>query len=147
MTTINFKRLFAFLVSLSLFANVCFGFAPVTRNSVNIRHAPNSIPRSGRTSVVFDDSKPTVALAVTPDVEAELLTTMAHATMDFSAFFGPSERLIRLYSVVGRVFVISADYVSDNSIRPEELAIQLLLMGIAVRELIVDAPANSNQAK
>eukprot|EP00537_Pseudo-nitzschia_pungens_P004313 CAMPEP_0172360520 /NCGR_PEP_ID=MMETSP1060-20121228/4523_1 /TAXON_ID=37318 /ORGANISM="Pseudo-nitzschia pungens, Strain cf. cingulata" /LENGTH=72 /DNA_ID=CAMNT_0013082531 /DNA_START=351 /DNA_END=569 /DNA_ORIENTATION=- len=72
---------------------------------------------------------------------------MAHATMDFSAFFGPSERLIRLYSVVGRVFVISADYVSDNSIRPEELAIQLLLMGIAVRELIVDAPANSNQAK
>eukprot|EP00536_Pseudo-nitzschia_multiseries_P008415 jgi/Psemu1/198051/e_gw1.213.10.1 len=140
MTKIVFNGAFAFLVWLSLFTNVCLGFAPMTTNSIGFRTTPHS-------GVVVDSPKPTTALAVTPDMEAEVLTTMAHATMDFSGYFSPSKSLIRLFMVVGRVFVISADYVIDHSIRPEELAIQLILMGIAVKELVVDPPANSNQAK
>uniref|UniRef100_A0A7S4AAD3 Uncharacterized protein n=1 Tax=Pseudo-nitzschia australis TaxID=44445 RepID=A0A7S4AAD3_9STRA len=151
--------LIVILFSLSILENACLAFAPTkttTANYVGLYPAPKFTPTryGGRSSVsVFDDSKPTsVALAfVSPDLEAEVLTTMAHATMDFSGFFAPSKSVLRLYSVVGRIFVISADYITDHSIQPEELAIQLFLLGIAVKELIVDntvpARSTSNQTK
>ena len=72
---------------------------------------------------------------------------MAHVTMDFSGLVNPSKTLLRYSAVLGRIFVISADYIIDHSIHIEELMIQLFLIGIAVKEIIVDNPANSNQTK
>uniref|UniRef100_A0A7S4EEW2 Uncharacterized protein n=1 Tax=Pseudo-nitzschia australis TaxID=44445 RepID=A0A7S4EEW2_9STRA len=147
MMQIKFNEALLILCSLSILANLCLGFAPMTTNFEGVYPTRKYVPRYGRFNVVSDVSKPTVALAVSPDMEAEVLTTMAHATMDFSGFFGPSKNLLRLYAVVGRVFVISADYITDHSIHPEELMIQLVLLGIAIKELIVDVPTNSNQTK
>ena len=82
-------------------------------------------------------------MAPNADVEAEVLTTMAHVTMDFTGLVSPSKTLLRYFAIIGRVFVITADYVTDHSIHPEELLIQLFLMGVAVREIIVDNPSRS----
>eukprot|EP00534_Pseudo-nitzschia_fraudulenta_P000403 CAMPEP_0201124030 /NCGR_PEP_ID=MMETSP0850-20130426/10119_1 /ASSEMBLY_ACC=CAM_ASM_000622 /TAXON_ID=183588 /ORGANISM="Pseudo-nitzschia fraudulenta, Strain WWA7" /LENGTH=72 /DNA_ID=CAMNT_0047391209 /DNA_START=364 /DNA_END=582 /DNA_ORIENTATION=+ len=72
---------------------------------------------------------------------------MAHVTMDFSGFVSPSKHLLRYFNVIGRVFVIAADYIIDHSIHPEELAIQLILMTLAIKEIVVDNPSNSTEAK
>ena len=78
-------------------------------------------------------------MAPSADTEAEFLTTMAHVTMDFTGFgHNPSKTLLRYFAVLGRVLVLSADYVIDHSIHPEELAIQLFLMGIALKELVFE---------
>jgi hypothetical protein len=68
---------------------------------------------------------------------------MAHVTMDFSGLASPSKSLLRMFTVIGRIFVISADYILDNSIHPEELVIQLFLMSIAIKEMIVDTPTTT----
>merc|ERR1739841_393365 len=98
---------------------------------------------------VIRDTQQTLAMvAPSPDVEAEVLTTMAHVTMDFGGFvLNPSKTLLRCFIVLGRICAISADYVIDHSIHPEELMIQLVLMAIAIKELVVDSPASSNQTK
>mmetsp|Transcript_62524 Transcript_62524/g.69955 ORF Transcript_62524/g.69955 Transcript_62524/m.69955 type:complete len:94 (+) Transcript_62524:183-464(+) len=77
------------------------------------------------------------AATMSTDVEAEVLTAMAHLTMDFTALAKPSKNLIRLFVVIGRMLVISADYVADHSIHPEELLIQLFLMSVAIKDMIV----------
>jgi hypothetical protein len=69
-----------------------------------------------------------------PLIEAELCTTMAHVTMDFTSLASPSRSLMRRFSVIGRVFAISADYLPDHSIHTEELMIQVFLLSLALRE-------------
>jgi hypothetical protein len=71
-----------------------------------------------------------------PTVEAGVLSGMAHAALDFSAFFNPSRQMLRLFAVVGRLFVISADYLPDHSINQGELAIQLVLLSLTMKDLV-----------
>ena len=112
------------------------------------------VPRISRPSGLHPSFESTLsqqegilAMAPNADVEAEVLTTMAHVTMDFGGFLNPSKNLLRYFTVLGRVFVISADYISDHSIHTEELMIQIILMVIAIREIIVDSPASSKLTK
>ena len=44
--------------------------------------------------------------------------------------------LVRVSAIVGRLFVMLADYLPDHSLHPEELGIQLFLLGVALKELL-----------
>lgn len=80
--------------------------------------------------------KPNPALSLfDPDMEAEVLSDLAHVAMDFSTFFSASRSLLRLYSIIGRLFVLSADYLPDHSIQPDELLIQLFLLFVAIKDI------------
>jgi hypothetical protein len=82
---------------------------------------------------------PTMVIADTTSsvsTEAEVFTGLAHVALDFSGIFSPSKSLIRLFAIVGRVFALSADYLPDHAIHPEELMIQLFFMCVAMRELL-----------
>ena len=68
-----------------------------------------------------------------PDVEAEVCSTIAHLALDFTCFLSPSRSIIRILSVMGRLFAISADYLPDHNIHPEELIIQVVLLSLALR--------------
>ena len=83
---------------------------------------------------------------LSPYLEAEVLQGMAHVALDFTSMFSPSRSSIRLATIVGRVFALSADYLPDHLIHPEELMIQLFLMGVAMRELIQDAIKRMTEA-
>ena len=67
-----------------------------------------------------------------PIVEAEVLTDISHVMMDFAVFFTPSRSLLRCLSVVGRILVLSADYLPDHAVHPEELAVQLFLLAASL---------------
>ncbi|GKY94528.1 hypothetical protein MPSEU_000418500 [Mayamaea pseudoterrestris] len=66
-----------------------------------------------------------------PAVEAEVLTDLAHVTLDVATLFGPSKLGIRLSSIIGRLFVIAADYVPDHTIVAEEMIFQSIMLGLA----------------
>ncbi|CAJ1947291.1 unnamed protein product [Cylindrotheca closterium] len=78
-----------------------------------------------------------------PLVEAEVLTDMAHVALDFSGLLSPSKSMMRLYSIIGRLFALSADYLPDHTVHPEELMIQLFLICVTMRELIQEKPIKS----
>ncbi len=148
MVATNLNRMIIILFSLSMIADRCLGFVPTTTKSAGRHPVYRPMPLLHEASdFMVGDNNQLLAMAPSADVEAEVLTTMAHVTMDFSGFVNPSKNLLRYFTVLGRVFVISADYIIDHSIHPEELMIQLVLMMIAIKEIIVDNPANSNQTK
>ena len=70
-----------------------------------------------------------------PSVQGEVLTDMSHVALDFTSLLNSSKALLRKSSVIGRVLVIFADYIPDHSIHPEELAIQLIMLGVAMKNL------------
>jgi hypothetical protein len=74
---------------------------------------------------------------LSPDVEAEVLTDMCHVVMDFSGFFRLSKPSLQLCSVLGRFLIIGADYLPDHNVHPEELAIQLVLLAINLKEVLL----------
>jgi hypothetical protein len=76
-----------------------------------------------------------------PSFGAEVLAGMAHLGLDFTSMLSPSKSLIRLFALIGRIFAISADYLPDHAIHPEELLIQLFLMGVTMKDLILEKPA------
>ena len=137
------------LISLSNFDNVCLGFVQKpTFKSTGLL----SRKTSTTTSYTGKDAKSTFSTTTTTamnvatisaDLEAEVLTTMAHVTMDFTGLASPSKSLLRMFTVIGRIMVISADYICDNSIHPEELVIQLFLMSVAIKDMIVDTPTDT----
>jgi hypothetical protein len=77
---------------------------------------------------------------MTPEVEAEVLTDMSHVMMDFSGFLPigtPSKSMLRYFSVVvGRILVLSADYLPDHTVHPEELVVQLFLLTVSLSDIL-----------
>jgi hypothetical protein len=88
-----------------------------------------------------------VSALLPPDIEAEVLTDMSHVVMDFSVFFSPSKPLLRLFSIVGRMLVIYADYLPDHAILPEELVVQLFLLGVSMRDIVKSIVLHMQQSK
>lgn len=136
------------LVSLSNF-NVCLGFVqkPTFKSTGLLsRKTSTTTSYTGKDAKSTFSSTTTTAMnvaTISADLEAEVLTTMAHVTMDFTGLASPSKSLLRMFTVIGRIMVISADYICDNSIHPEELVIQLFLMSVAIKDMIVDTPTDT----
>lgn len=138
MASRTISRVAIILLSFSILAN---GFVPRISQPAGLR------PTFGSILSQQDNAQQVFAMPPSSDIEAEVLTTMAHVTMDFGGFLNPSKNILRCFTVLGRVFVISADYILDHSIHTEELMIQLILMVIAIREIIVDSPTSSKLTK
>jgi hypothetical protein len=151
---ISSTRLLLLLLALmGWHTNMCHGFAKtVVRSSGRTNHnmvSSVSVP-TGRGGLLFVSGLPSPELPINldPSLEAEVLTGMAHVTMDFTGIlFTPSRSLLRLFTVFGRIFAISADYVVDHSIHAEELTIQLFLICVALREYLSDPPGSNHTTK
>ena len=66
-----------------------------------------------------------------PQLEAELLTDVSHVALDVSTFLSPSTLWLRFLNVVGRVLVLSSDYIQDDRITPDELVFQVTMLAIS----------------
>lgn len=81
-------------------------------------------------------------------VQAEVFSDLAHVALDFTGMLSPSKSYIRLFAMVfGRVFALSADYLPDHAIHPEELMIQVFFLCLAMRELLQEKVFPSSTIK
>ena len=78
----------------------------------------------------------TFSTLLDPNVESEVLTDVSLA-LDFTSLLSCSSKaLLKKTSVIGRILVISAEYLPDRSIHhPEELVMQLFMLGLAIKNL------------
>lgn len=95
------------------------------------------------TLVLASSLSATPTLENNSDVEAEVLIDLSHVAMDFSGLLTPSSKAMSrlVFSMVGRLLVLGADWVPDHSIHPEELVFQLFFMGVTLAE-VLKAPRN-----
>ncbi|GAX22387.1 hypothetical protein FisN_8Hh369 [Fistulifera solaris] len=78
----------------------------------------------------------TIQAAATQLMEAKLFTGMAHLTLDLAAFVSRGTAWLRLGAVMGRLFVIGADYIPDHSVNTDEFVFQVSMMSISLIGLI-----------
>jgi hypothetical protein len=76
---------------------------------------------------VFSTSK---LLASDSALEIEVLNDVSHVALDMSTLFGPNTAWLRLWHVIGRILVLSMDYIQDAS--PEEWLFQAAAFGVSV---------------
>ena len=73
-------------------------------------------------------------------VQAEVMNGMTHALLDFASLFGGATLLVRLATVIGRLCVVGVDVghatADASSVLPDELGIQLGLLGFAVYQVM-----------
>mmetsp|Transcript_10970 Transcript_10970/g.12270 ORF Transcript_10970/g.12270 Transcript_10970/m.12270 type:complete len:327 (+) Transcript_10970:112-1092(+) len=68
---------------------------------------------------------------IDPFIVAEILSDVAHIALDFTTFLSSATIAIRLFSVLGRLFLIASDYIPDHNIRADEFFFQFIMLGIA----------------
>ncbi|KAL7435254.1 hypothetical protein ACHAXM_004549 [Skeletonema potamos] len=71
-----------------------------------------------------------------PHLEAEVLTDVSHVALDFTTLLSPNTAVIRLFTLVGRVLVISSDYIQDQYISPDEWVFQLFMLALSTRSFL-----------
>ena len=72
-------------------------------------------------------------------VETQVLNDMSHLGIDLASFFIPSLLILRIAAIIGRICTITADYIPDHVIVPEELAFQIAMLCLACSGLIKSA--------
>lgn len=72
-------------------------------------------------------------------VESQVLNDMSHIGIDLASFFIPSVLALRIAAIVGRICTISADYIPDHVIVPEEMVFQTVMLSIAFLGLLKSA--------
>ena len=92
----------------------------------------SSISISGDESLV----ESTIQAANQLMMEAKLFTGMAHVTLDLAAFVSRGTAWLRLGAVMGRLFVIGADYIPDHSVNTDEFLFQVFMMSISLIGLV-----------
>lgn len=67
-----------------------------------------------------------------PQLEVELLTDVSHVALDMTTFLSPRTAWLRLGNVIGRVLILSSDYIQDDTITLDEWAFQAAMLATSV---------------
>jgi hypothetical protein len=78
-------------------------------------------------------------IATDPQLEAELLTDVSHVALDLTTFVSPNTAWIRFCNVLGRILVVSSDYVQDHYISPDEALFQAIMLTISTQMFLRSA--------
>jgi hypothetical protein len=75
-----------------------------------------------------------------PEVKAHVISDVSDVFLDFSGFITASKSLHLSLAFVGRMMMLYMHwYVPGHSVPPEELAIQVFLLGNNLKDLVIDA--------
>jgi len=99
----------------------------------------SSLPHINEERAIYSQAKDMMSQAAesiseNPNVvESALFGDLSHLALDFSIFMISPEQtaLLRLLSLIGRLFSLLSDYIPDHSMRPDELAFQTVMLGIS----------------
>lgn len=73
-----------------------------------------------------------------PDLQARVISDGSHALMDFPGLWNkqPSKLQMRYAQVVGRLMILGIGFLPDHGFSPEEVAVQLFLLGVSMKPVI-----------
>ena len=74
-----------------------------------------------------------------PRLEAELLSDVSHVALDFTTFISPNTAWLRFCNVLGRVLILSSDYIQDDYIAPDECFFQALMLAVSTHMFLRSA--------
>mmetsp|Transcript_17542 Transcript_17542/g.35370 ORF Transcript_17542/g.35370 Transcript_17542/m.35370 type:complete len:484 (+) Transcript_17542:181-1632(+) len=93
-----------------------------------------SFPPLSPTTVATLLSTTSQLLAADPKLEAELLSDVSHVALDFTTFFSPNNTAwIRFCNVIGRILILSSDYIQDDYITPDEFVFQASMLMVSIQ--------------
>ena len=67
-------------------------------------------------------------IASDPKLEAEILTDVSHVALDLTTFLSPNTAWIRFCNVIGRVLILTSDYIQDHYVSPDEAFFQAAML-------------------
>ena len=107
------------------------------------RNAPTSLMMTGLDDLVtmmplFESIDPTASVllasaASDPQLELELMNDVSHVALDVSTLMNPNTVWLRLCNVVGRILIITSDYIQKGNTTPDEWVFQLAMLAISTR--------------
>ena len=71
-----------------------------------------------------------------PELQAELLLDFSHIFLDFTAFIKTSGTALKYAQVIGRISFIMIGFLPDHNFHPEEMALQVFLLGLSIQKII-----------
>jgi hypothetical protein len=71
-----------------------------------------------------------------PELQAELLLELSHVFLDFTAFIKTSGTVLNYAQVIGRISFIMIGFLPDHNFHPEEMALQVFLLGLSIQKII-----------
>jgi hypothetical protein len=136
-TTINPSHAFSKVLPIALltkmFTTPSAAFAVTTGTTIVTAAAQTLFNVAQR-----DTSSSSLSSDVT-SVETQVLNDMSHLGIDLAVFFVPSLLFLRIAAILGRICSITADYIPDHIIVPEELVFQSVMLTLACLGLIKSA--------
>jgi len=65
-------------------------------------------------------------------VEGTMCQYLSHIALDLATFLFPEDTaLLHLFNLIGRLFSVSSDYILYDRLRPDELAFQMIMLGVS----------------
>lgn len=72
------------------------------------------------------------AISSSPQLETEILNDVSHFALDVSNFFHPRTAWLRLFNVIGRLMIITSDYIQDDTITLDEWVFQATMLAVSL---------------
>jgi hypothetical protein len=136
---------------------------PRTKNNIPLNFSPTDIADGSSFILAKYDAK-TIGLGVAmkkvgagskmldPDVQAQFLSDSSHVLMDIPEVLRfekknelpdflkkvktPSKLQMRYANVLGRIMILGIGFLPNHGYSPEEMAVQLLLLGVSMKPVI-----------
>ena len=100
-------------------------------------HASTVVPKS--ILLMKDLSGPLSSIITAdPDAEAEFLLDISHLLLDFTAFYKFDGKFLNCAQIAGRISFILIDFLPGHAFNWEEMAVQLVLLGISLQRMMPD---------
>ena len=76
-----------------------------------------------------------------PEIEVEILNDISHVALDASTFLSPNTAWLRLCNVIGRVLILSSDYIQSDvmNITPDEWVFETIMLAISTQLFLKSA--------
>ena len=71
-------------------------------------------------------------ISSSPQLETEILNDISHLALDVSTFLPPRTAWLRLFNVIGRLMIITSDYIQDDTITLDEWVFQATMLAVSL---------------
>ena len=91
---------------------------------------PSLPPTSASVEIIQGGAK---LITNDPQLEVEILNDVTHLALDVSTFLSPNTAWLRLFNVIGRVLILSSDYIQETHVTLDEWVFESGMLAISTQ--------------